>query len=103
MMEERISEKTPTSSTAKTLNTTIIASKAVRSTNTSERLQVLMRSPAFQFILQSIRTYALTNRVSEQEAAQDFINTLRELDSVWDDYIYQEGLEKLKSQLYGQK
>ena len=101
MVEERVSENNNfTANTAKILNTTVIASKVSTASNVSERLQALMRTPAFQFFLQTIKSYSRQRGISEQDAASELFSTIKELDDIWDSYIYQEGLDKLKAQLF---
>ncbi len=81
------------------LNTAVIATKVPRSPNACNRLQDLMRKPGFQVILRAMRDYAQEYGVSEQAAAQAMIQAFRELDGIWDDFIFQEGLDKLKTQI----
>ena len=81
------------------LNTAVIATKMARSQNASARLQELMRKPGFQIILRAMRDYAQEYGVSEQAAAQAMIQAFRELDGIWDDFIFQEGLDRLKGQI----
>ena len=81
------------------LNTAVIATKVARSQNASARLQELVRKPGFQIILRAMSDYAQEYSVSEQAAAQALIQAFRELDGVWDDFIFQEGLDRLKGQI----
>lgn len=92
----------------KLFNTAVIATKIPGSGSEkqnlcSSRLSSLIRTQAFQVILKSIREHASQNSLSEDQAAEEIISTFREIDKVWDDYIYQEGLSKLKSQLTQQQ
>ena len=81
------------------LNTAIIATKIPRQGNYSARFQELVQSEALGVILQAIKSYAQQKGITEDAAAQTIAQTFRDLDKLWDDYIFQEGLERLKSQI----
>jgi signal transduction histidine kinase len=83
----------------KLFNTAIIATKIPKLTNYSAQLNELVQTPAFQFILKAIREYAASTGVSEEQAAEQMVQTFRDIDRVWDAYIFQEGLDKLKGHL----
>jgi len=57
-----------------------------------------MESPGFQAILEAIRHLALSRRINEKDAANEVIEAFRAVDALWEDYVYQQGLEKLKLQ-----
>ena len=99
-----VEEKTAKTSTscdrlARVLNTAVIASKLPQSSNINARLSQLMASPAFSAIAHAVQSHATASGLPEQQAAQEVLTAFRELDSVWDDYIFQEGLDRLKSQI----
>jgi hypothetical protein len=83
----------------KLFNTAIIATKIPTQNNYSAKLNELVHSRAFQSVLQSIRELARNSGISEELAAEEIIITFREIDKVWDSYIFHEGLEKLKGHL----
>lgn len=83
----------------KLFNTAIIATKIPKLTNYSAKLSELVQSRSFQAILKAIREHALENGLSEEIAAEEIVQTFREIDQVWNDYIFQEGLDKLKGNL----
>lgn len=83
----------------KLFNTAIIATKIPRLSDYSNQLGTLVQSPAFQAILKAIRDYAVAMNVSEEQAAEEIVQTFRDIDRIWDDYIFQEGLDKLKVHL----
>lgn len=82
------------------INTAIIKSKE-RSIDLSyeQRLRKICNSPAFEAINRSITYLAEAQKISRDQSAIEIIQTLKELDRVWDDYVMMEGLEKLKQQL----
>lgn len=83
----------------KLFNTAIIATKVPKNTNYSTRLNGLVKNRAFKAILKSIASYAEEMGLPEDQAAEEIVQTFREIDSIWDEYIFHEGLEKLKSHL----
>jgi hypothetical protein len=66
--------------------------------NHSEQLHRWMENPGFQAILEAIRHLALTRRITEKEAAIEVIEAFRAVDALWGDYVYQQGVERLKLQ-----
>ena len=83
----------------KLFNTAIIATKVPKLSNYSSQLSELVKSKAFQTILIAIRDYAQQTGMPEEQAAEEIVHTFRNIDRVWDDYIFQEGLDKLKQQI----
>lgn len=83
----------------KLFNTAIIATKIPKLTNYSSELNSLVQGKAFQTILKAIQDYAKAAGVAEEQAAEEIVQTFRDIDRIWDAYIFQEGLDKLKSHL----
>lgn len=83
----------------KLFNTAVIATKIPKLSNYSSKLSELVQSVAFQAILRAIQDYAQKQGISEEQAAEEIVQTFRDIDMVWDDYIFQEGLDKLKGHL----
>ena len=87
----------------KLFNTAVIATKIPKGSNStgevSALLHALVQSVTFQAILKSIREHATLQGISEAQAAEEIVRTFRDIDSVWNDYIFQEGLDRLKTQL----
>lgn len=81
------------------LNTAIIATKIPKSGSNSEKFQKIMESEAFQVILRAIQNYAAEKDIPEEDAARAIVSVFRSLDEIWDNYIFQEGLEKLRGQI----
>lgn len=84
------------------LNTAIIKSKE-RGINNSyeERLKTLNNSPALDAVNKGISYLADGQKISRDQAALQIIEAMRELDSIWSDYVTMEGIDKLKSMLQG--
>lgn len=84
------------------LNTAIIKSKEKKIDNSyEERLNKINKSPAIEVINKSISMLAESQKVSRDQAAIQIIEALRELDSIWTDYVTMEGIDKLKNILKG--
>ncbi len=82
------------------LNTAIIKSKEKQIDESYERrLKELCNSPALEAINKSIMTLADSERISCDQAATQIVETIRELDSIWSDYVMMEGIDRLKSVL----
>ncbi len=85
------------------LNTAIIKSKEKKiDSSYEERLNSINKSPAIEAINKSITYLAETQNVSRDQAAIQIIESLRELDQVWSDYVTMEGIDRLKSLLKGE-
>ncbi len=82
------------------LNTAIIKSKEkVIDNSYEERLNKINNSPAIEAINKSISSYAESQKISRDHAAVQVIEALRELDSIWTEYVTMEGIDRLKSLL----
>lgn len=84
------------------LNTAIIKSKEKRIDSSYEdRLTKINNSPAIEAINKSISILAESQKISRDQAALQVIDAIRELDSVWSDYVTMEGIDRLKNMLRG--
>ncbi len=83
----------------KLFNTAVISTKIPAQNNYSTKLTELVQSRAFRSILQSIQDLARNSGISEETAAEEIVQTFRDIDKIWDSYIFHEGLEKLKGHL----
>jgi hypothetical protein len=79
-------------------NTALIATKAEAARDFSSELYTLVESPGFSSIVEAIRTLARTQNINEREAAETIIRTFRKLDQLWSEYVFQEGVDRLKRQ-----
>lgn len=79
------------------LNTAIIKSKEKRIDQTYERrLKKVCSSQVLDAIAKSIDYLSETDKLSRDEAAIKIVETIRELDSIWNDYVMMEGIDRLK-------
>lgn len=82
------------------LNTAIIKTKEKRiDSSYEERLAKTCESPAVQALSVAISHLSEKQKVSRDQAAIQIVETIRELDSIWNDYVVMEGLGKLKEAL----
>ncbi|MCO4792650.1 MAG: hypothetical protein KC493_02975 [Bacteriovoracaceae bacterium] len=82
------------------LNTAIIKSKEKKIDSSYEqRLSKACNNPAINALTVAINHLAETQNISNDQAAMQLIETVRELDSVWTDYVMMEGIGKLKELL----
>ena len=85
----------------KLFNTAVVATKALTTKNHSRQLNDLISSKAFHAIVQAIRYHAVATGIDEEQAAEEIVQTFRQIDTIWDEYIFQEGLDRLKTIFQG--
>jgi len=78
-------------------NSAIVATRVAKEKNPASELHLLMETPAFQAMMNSIRQLARSEGISEREAAELLVQTFRKVDQIWADYIYQEGVNRLRN------
>jgi hypothetical protein len=82
------------------LNTAIVKTKEKRiDSSYEERLSEICKTPAIGALSVAIEKLSETGNVSRDQAAMQIVETVRELDSIWSDYVMMEGLGKLKDLL----
>ncbi len=80
------------------LNTAIIKSKEKRiNASYEDRLARVCQSPVMDALLIAIDHLADAEKLSKDQAAISIVETVRELDSIWNDYVLLEGIGKLKA------
>jgi hypothetical protein len=79
------------------LNTAVIKSKE-RKINTSfeSKLTTICNSPVMNSLIVAIDHLSESQKISKDHAAVQIVETIRELDSIWNDYVLMEGIGKLK-------
>ncbi len=84
------------------LNTAIIKTKEKDIDSSYEdRLSTTCSSPAMKALGQAIDLLAEEKSISRDQAAIQIVEAVRELDSIWNDYVMMEGITKLKEILKG--
>jgi hypothetical protein len=82
------------------LNTAIVKSKEKKINSSYEsRLKDVCNRPAMDALNKAIIFLADSEKISRDQAATQIIDTLRDLDNVWGDYVMMEGITKLKEEL----
>jgi hypothetical protein len=82
------------------LNTAIVKTKEKRIDSSYEdRLSETCKKPAIHALSIAIETLSESENISRDQAAMQLVETVRELDSIWTDYVMMEGLSKLKDLL----
>lgn len=62
----------------------------------AQELQRILTSPAIGAILRSIRILSAEQGISEALAADAVVEAMQSLDSIWTQYLIQEGLNRIK-------
>ena len=83
---------------ARIFNTALISSRGEEPRDFTAELCGLMQGSAFKAIMGAIKTLAREESLSEKDAAERLIQTFRKVDRIWLDYIFQEGIDRLKNQ-----
>lgn len=82
------------------LNTAIVKTKEKRIDSSYEdRLSETCKKPAVSALSIAIEHLSEKENISRDQAAMQIVETVRELDSIWNDYVMMEGLSKLKDLL----
>lgn len=84
----------------KLLNTAIIKTKEKTiNPNYEKRLDKVCGSPAMKILSHAIIKLADSQNITRDQAAINLVETIRELDSVWNDYLLMEGIGNIKGKL----
>jgi hypothetical protein len=77
-------------------NTALLATQRQAHRDYSREIFELMDTPAFRAILASVRQLARMSGTTERQAAEQIIATFRKVDQVWREYVFHEGVERIK-------
>ncbi len=84
------------------LNTAIIKCKEKKlDPSFEERLAKICKSPAIQAVEVAIAHLSENQRISRDQAALQIVETFKDLESIWNDYVLMEGISNLKGLLKG--
>jgi hypothetical protein len=82
------------------INTAIIKSKEKRiNISYEDRLSKACSSPAVKALELAISQLAELQKISRDQAAIEIIETVRDLDKIWSDFLMMEGITKTKEML----
>ena len=80
------------------INTAIIKSKENRLESSYEdRLTDICKKPSIKALSLAISTLSNEQKISRDQAAIQLVETIRELEKIWEDYVMMEGINNLKS------
>jgi predicted solute-binding protein len=79
-------------------NTALVSTQTGKKRDFSSELYELVESPAFKAILSAVRQLSRIHGVSERQAAEQVIQTFRKVDEVWGEYVFREGLDRIRGQ-----
>lgn len=82
---------------SKIFNTSLITTRSPSKRDLSAELYELTQSAPFKILLTAIKQLAILQNISEKQAAEVLIKTFRKVDTVWEEYIFQEGLDRLRN------
>ncbi len=82
----------------KIFNTALVATQVAKKRDFSSEMRTLTESSAFRAILNAVKQLSTAQKVSERQAAEEVIHTFRQLDDIWGEFVFTEGLDKLRSQ-----
>ncbi len=86
------------------INTAIIKGKEKRiDTTYEERLNQACNSSAIKSISTAISLLAEQEKISYDQAAIQIVETIKELDKIWSDYVLMEGINNIKKMLKDSK
>lgn len=77
-------------------NTALLASGSPAGRDWACEIQRLMETQAFASLMGAIRHLARARGLSETAAAEEMVLTLRSLERLWQEYVYQEGLARIR-------
>ena len=83
---------------AKIFNTAVVATRANSIRDFSTELREILETPELAAILGAVKQHARFGGVSERQASEQIIRAFRNLDQVWADYIFQEGVDRVQGE-----
>ena len=82
------------------LNTAVVKTKEKKiDSSYEERLSEVCQKPAISALSYALTKLSEEENISQDQAAMEIVEAVRELDSIWNDYVLMEGLTKLKDLL----
>ncbi len=79
-------------------NTAMVSTRVEGRVDPSSELAALVQSPAFQAILEAVGRHANQAGIPERQAAEELIKTFRKMDEVWGEYLFQQGVGRIRGQ-----
>ncbi len=79
-------------------STAIVSTRVEKERDLSREISEMMKSPAFQAILEAVDRYAAEQGLSTKQAAEDLIETFRKVDGCWSEFVFQQGVNRVRGQ-----
>ncbi len=86
----------PQDQLARIFNTVLVSTRSKKKRDFTGELSALSETSAFKTILNSIRQLSQIHGINERQAAEEVIQTFRKMDEIWGEYVFREGLDKLR-------
>ena len=90
-------KKTPGDELARVFNTVLVSTQSKGKRDFSGELCEVSESAPFKAILSAVRQLSRIHGMTERQASEQIIQTFRKMDQIWGEYVFREGLEKIKS------
>ena len=90
-------KKNPGDELARVFNTVLVSTQSKGKRDFSGELCEVSESAPFKAILSAVRQLSRIHGITERQASEQIIQTFRKMDQIWGEYVFREGLEKIKS------
>ncbi len=77
-------------------NTAVVSTQVGAKRDFSAELAALTESAPFKAILNAVRQLSCVQGIPERQAAEEVIAAFRKMDDIWSEYIFKEGLDRLR-------
>ena len=77
-------------------NTALVSTQSGVKRDFSAELSALTDSAPFKAVLNAVRQLSCVQGISERQAAEEIIAAFRKMDDIWSEYIFKEGLDRLR-------
>ena len=82
-------------------NTVLVSSRVRNKKDFSRELFELTESSGFKAILSAVKQLSLVQGITERQATEQVIQTFRRMDEVWGEYLFHEGVDRIRGQRNG--
>lgn len=77
-------------------NTALVSTQAGTKRDFAAELYELTESASFKAILSAVRQLSRVQGMTERQAAEQVIQTFRKMDEVWSEYLFREGVDRIR-------
>jgi len=86
----------PRDDLSRIFNTALVSTQVGSKSDFSTELFELTERASFKAILSAVRQLARVQGIDERQAAEEVIQTFRKVDEIWEHYVFQEGLDRIR-------